>query len=105
MLNVLLQASPDLLNWLVQQAPVVVVMGAAIWWLAKKLTKAEDDKDELAKDVIKLTALWQEKSDKIDQKSEKNNDKNLLVNEQIIEMLREIKNLVINNSYNNNNSL
>ena len=44
--------APDLLSWLVQQAPVVVVMGAAIYWLATKLNKAEGDKDSLAKDVI-----------------------------------------------------
>ncbi|MDG3581765.1 hypothetical protein [Galbibacter pacificus] len=51
----------DIWQWLVQQAPVVVVMGVAIYYLAKKLTKAEDDKDTLAKDVIRLTAIWEER--------------------------------------------
>lgn len=94
MLTFLLQSDPTMVSWLVQQAPVVVVMGAAIWWLAKKLNKAEDDKDEMAKDVIKLTALWEEKSDKIDAKSEKVNEHNAKVNEQILELLREIKIIV-----------
>jgi intracellular sulfur oxidation DsrE/DsrF family protein len=89
-----LQADPNLVSWLVQQAPVVVVMGAAIYWLAKKLNKAETEKDEMAKDVIKLTALWEEKSDKLDAKNEKINEKNTKVNEQILELLREIRTLV-----------
>lgn len=96
LLTIFLQAQPDLVNWLVQQAPVVVVMGAAIYWLAKKLTKAENDKDELAKDVIKLTALWEEKSDKIEAKNEKLGERASLVNDQILELLREIKQLIIN---------
>lgn len=91
MLNILLQAEPTLVNWLVQQAPVVVVMGAAIWWLAKKLNKAESEKDEMAKEVIKLTALWEEKNDKIDAKSEKLDEKNTKNTEQILELLRDIK--------------
>lgn len=94
MMTTFLQASPNLLNWLVQQAPVVVVMGAAIWWLAKRLTKAENDKDDLAKDVIKLTALWEEKSDRIEQKRDKSDEKITMVNEQILELLREIKMVV-----------
>lgn len=93
-LLLLQQATPDLLNWLIQQAPVVVVMGAAIWWLAKKLNKAESDKDELAKEVIKLTALWEEKSDKIDAKNEKNEEKYEKVTEQILELLRNIREIV-----------
>jgi len=94
MFNILLQTDPSMINWLIQQAPVVVVMGAAIWWLANKLNKAENDKDEMAKEVIKLTALWEEKSDKIDSKSEKLDEKNTKVNEQILELLRDIKTVV-----------
>jgi len=90
----ILQTSPSLVDWLVQQAPVVVVMGAAIYWLSKKLNKAEGDKDEMAKDVIKLTALWEEKSDKLDVKNEKMDERNIKVNEQILELLREIKLIV-----------
>jgi|TARA_R110000796_G_scaffold742_1_gene2757 hypothetical protein len=93
-----LEATPNLLGWLVQQAPVVVVMGAAIFWLAKKLNKAEGDKDELAKDVIKLTTLWEEKSDKLDTRSEKLDERNTKVNEQILELLRDIKSIVVINS-------
>ena len=86
--------APEILSWLVQQAPVIVVMGAAIYWLAKKLNKAETDKDDLAKDVIKLTTLWEEKSDKLDAKNEKTDERNLKLTEQILELLREIKILV-----------
>jgi hypothetical protein len=70
-------------------------MGAAIYWLANRLKKAENDKDELAKDVIKLTTLWEEKSDKLDVKSEKLGEENTKVNEKILVLLREIKMIVI----------
>jgi hypothetical protein len=63
--------------------------------LADRLKKAENDKDELAKDVIKLTTLWEEKSDKLDVKSEKLGEKNTKVNEEILVLLREIKMIVI----------
>jgi len=93
----LAEQNTDLLGWLLQQAPVVVVMGAAIYWLQKKLNKAENDKDELAKDVIKLTTLWEEKSDRIDEKNEKSDERNVKYNEQVLELLRDIKNIVSRN--------
>lgn len=74
--------------WLLEQAPVIVVMGVVIWWLAKKLNKAETDKDDLAKDVIKLTTLWEEKSDKLEDKNEKSR-------ELILDLLRDIKALLV----------
>lgn len=95
-----LQIEPSILNWLLQQAPVVIVMGAAIYWLAKKLTKAEDEKDELAKDVIKLTTLWEEKSDKLDSKNEKLDERTNKINSEIIELLKEIKLIVKSSSTN-----
>jgi len=100
-MNFILQTgvAPEILSWLVQQAPVIVVMGAAIYWLAKKLNKAETDKDDLAKDVIKLTTLWEEKSDKIDAKSDKIDERNLKLTEQILELLRDIK-LIVSNKLN-----
>lgn len=70
-------------KWLLQQAPVVVVMGVVIWWLAKRLMKAEEEKDTLSRDVVKLTTIWEEKY-------EHNNGKE----EQIIQLLTEIKTIV-----------
>jgi hypothetical protein len=94
MLNIPLQADPTIVSWLVQQAPVVVVMGVIIWYLAKKLNKAESEKDEMAKDVIKLTVLWEEKSDKLDAKAAKQSEKSAADSQQILELLREIKLLI-----------
>jgi hypothetical protein len=94
MTHILFQADVNIINWLLQQAPVVVVMGAAIYWLADRLKKAENDKDELAKDVIKLTTLWEEKSDKLDVRNEKLGEKSTKVNEEILVLLREIKMIV-----------
>ncbi|MEJ4088232.1 hypothetical protein [Galbibacter orientalis] len=77
----------DIWQWLIQQAPVVVVMGIAIYYLAKKLTKAEDEKDTLAKDVIRLTAIWEERMD-INKEADK----------EILNVLLQIKAIVQNNS-------
>lgn len=73
----------EVTTWLLQQAPVVAVMGIVIYWLAKRLEKAQDDKDTLSKDVVKITALWEEKYQKESNKDEK-----------IIELLTEIKTIV-----------
>jgi len=75
--------------WLLEQAPVIVLMGVVIVWLARKLSKSEKEKDELSKDVIKLATLWEEKSDKLDEHADKSK-------EQILEFLRDIKMLVKN---------
>jgi cytochrome c-type biogenesis protein CcmH/NrfF len=68
-------------NWLLQQSPVIIVMGIVIWWLAKRLEKAQDEKDVLSRDVIKITTLWEEKAS--DSKDE-----------EIIKLLTEIKGIV-----------
>lgn len=94
----LLPLSIELFEWLIQQAPVVVVMGAAIYWLAKKLGKSEEDKDSLAKSVIKLTMLWEEKSDKIEERNEEQRLRDDKVDEKIIELLHDIKILVSTNN-------
>lgn len=73
--------------WLLEQAPVIALMGVVIWWLAKRLIKSENEKDELAKDVIRVATLWEEKSDKLENNSDK-------MKEQILELLRDIKMLV-----------
>lgn len=57
-------------GWLFDQAPVIIVMGICIYWLAKKLTKAESEKDKLSSSVIKLTALWETKATDLSQESE-----------------------------------
>jgi hypothetical protein len=79
--------SADIGSWLLEQAPVIVLMGVVIWWLAKRLIKSEGDKDDLAKDVIKLTTLWEEKNGAMDDSSDKDREK-------ILELLRDIKMLV-----------
>jgi hypothetical protein len=76
-------------KWLLEQAPVIVLMGVVIFWLAKRLSQSEKEKDDLAKEVIKLATLWEEKSDKLDESGDK-------AKEQILEFLRDIKMLVRN---------
>jgi len=78
-----------MLNWLLEQAPVIVVMGVAIWWLAKRLVKSEDEKDNLANSVIKLTTLWEAKASELGE-----DDKHF--KEDVLFSLKEIKLLLKN---------
>lgn len=77
-----------LLTWLLQQAPVVVVMGVVIWWLAKQLTKKDKLVSELSKEVIKLTTLWETKSEQLSDNTSEGH-------EEVLRLLKEIRKLLI----------
>lgn len=79
-------------TWLLEQAPVIVVMGVAIWWLAKRLVKAEEEKDSLASSVIKITTLWESKASELGE-----DDKDF--KENVLFSLKEIK-LILKNKKN-----
>lgn len=53
----------SLLSALLDKGLVFAIMGAIIWWLVRRYEKAESDKSELAKDVIKLTVAYETKLD------------------------------------------
>ncbi len=53
-----MEGSVDIWTWLLQQAPVIVVMGVVIWWLAKKYTDKDKQLETLAKDFIQLSVKW-----------------------------------------------
>ncbi len=63
-----------LINALLEKGIVFLIMGVIIWWLARRYEKAENDKSELAKDVIKLTVAVESKLD-----SEKERDAEIKV--------------------------
>lgn len=71
-------------EWLIQQAPVIVVMGIVIYWLSKRLVRAEDQKDELSKEVIKLTTIWEEKGKSL-------GEEDRYTKQEILTILQEIK--------------
>ena len=71
-------------GWLLEQAPVIVVMGVVIWWLAKRLVKSESEKDEMSKEVIKITTLWELKANKMDEEDK-------TTKKEILSLLQEIK--------------
>lgn len=61
----------SLLDWLLLQAPVVVVMGIVIWWLQKryvnttaKLEVSQDQKASMAQDMIEFIKIIKEDRDK-----------------------------------------
>lgn len=58
----------NIAEWLVDQAGLVAVMGVVIYWLAKRYEKVENEKGELAKEVIKLLVNVENKmeGDKVD---------------------------------------
>ena len=78
--SILLQATIDssLGTWLLDQAGLVVIMGVVIYWLAKRYEKAEQDKSDLAKEVIKLTVAYETK---LDSDKEKDNEIKALLTE------------------------
>jgi len=80
------------ISWLLDQAPVIAVMGVVIWWLAKRLTKAEDEKNELAANVIKLTTLWEAKAIELTTDDEVSKE----FRKETISLLKEIK-ITLNN--------
>jgi len=59
-----------ILGWLLDQAPVIVIMGIVIWWLQKRLIKSEEDKTDLSNAVIKLTTLWEAKANELGNESD-----------------------------------
>lgn len=79
-----IQLSAELAPWLLDQAPLTVVMGVVIWWLSQRLTKSEKEKDEVSREVIKLATLWERKTEK----SEEEDD---ILKHQILKSLEEIK--------------
>lgn len=78
----------EITPWLLEQAPLTVVLGVVIWWLSNRLTKAEKDKDEISREVIKLATLWEKKTEKVE-------DDEDLLKMQILKSLEEIK-LILN---------
>lgn len=81
-----------IMTWLFDQAPVIIVMGVAIWWLSKRLAKAETEKDKLSNNVIKLTTLWETKATELG----KETDGEKSFRKEAIDLLKEIKTSVSN---------
>lgn len=78
----------SLLEWLLLQAPVVIVMGVGIWWLARrytditeKLEKSQDEKASMAQDMIEFVKIIKEDRDK--EKYEKDRE--------MLEIMRDIQ--------------
>tara|TARA_Y100001938_G_scaffold11456_1_gene14280 strand:+ start:2600 stop:2848 length:249 start_codon:yes stop_codon:yes gene_type:complete len=81
--------SDSISSWILEQAPVIVVMGVVIWWLAKQLVYTNKQKEQLSKEVIKITTLWEVKADKI---GENDND----WKKEVVDLLKEIKTICEN---------
>lgn len=78
-----------LLEWLLLQAPVVVVMGVVIWWLAKQLLAKDKLVSDLSKEVIKLTTLWETKSEQLSDNTSEGY-------EEVLRIIKEVRSLLIN---------
>lgn len=86
---IMLETAPtvEIGSWLLEQAPLTVIMGVVIWWLSNRLTKAEKEKDEISREVIKLATLWERKTEK----SEEDDD---TLKKEILKSLDEIKTIL-----------
>ena len=83
-------ANSEIINWGMQQAGGVVVMGAVIWWLAKAYKEEKKRNRNLSDKVVELCTLWEYNAGKKKQVETKKNN-------EIISLLNEIKNLIITN--------
>lgn len=75
-------------DWLSIQAPVIVVMGAVIYWLQSryiktqdKLEKSQEEKSGMAQDMLEFVKIIKEDRDKDKQDKDK----------EMVSILREIK--------------
>ena len=57
----LFMANIVLSEWLLQQSPLTVVLGAIIWYLYKELAKEREEKNELSKNFTRVTLLTEKK--------------------------------------------
>lgn len=80
----------DLIDVLLQQAPLVIFMGGAIWWLVKMLVKSDIEKQKLTESVVKLTTLWEEKTSKMSHSDEG-------FKKEALKLLTEIRALILKN--------
>lgn len=89
MISNVIAMNAEIAPWLLEQAPLTVVMGVVIWWLSNRLSKSEKDKDEISREVIKLATLWEKKTE-----NDANEDD--LLKHQILKSLEEIKTILNN---------
>lgn len=86
-----------MLDWLIQQAPVIVVMGVVIWWLQRELRETRDDlkeanlrNHETNEQVIKLTTLWEATAENIGKARKQKAD---AIHNSVLEVIGEIRSL------------
>jgi hypothetical protein len=79
-----------LLGWLVEQAPLIVVLGVVIYWLQSRLKESEKEKKELAKDVNELIGLWERNTQKMNDDTKDDST----TKQKILSMLTEIKTIL-----------
>jgi hypothetical protein len=49
----------SIINYLLQQAPVIVLMGLALWWVVKRLERKEQEMNDMSKEFIKVISDYQ----------------------------------------------
>lgn len=73
----------NVLNYLLQQAPVIVLMGLMLYYVVKRLEKKEAEKDDMSKEFIKIISDYQTLA-----------SRDLDTDREIKELLREIRDYV-----------
>jgi hypothetical protein len=49
----------SIINYLLQQAPVIVLMGLALYWVVKRLETKESEMNQMSKEFIKVISDYQ----------------------------------------------
>ncbi len=78
-------------NWLIEQAPVIVVMGIVIWWLAKQLLRKDKQLTQVSEKTIQLSTKWEEKAEQLGDKNKESHKQIMGTQETVIKELAEIK--------------
>lgn len=78
-------------EWLLQQSPVIIVMGVVIYWLAKQLLKKETQLEQVSEKAIQLATKWEEKAEYIGDKNKESHEEIMATQGIITQELAEIK--------------
>lgn len=73
----------SLIHYLIQQGPVIVLMGLALYWVIKRLEKKEIEMNDMSKEFIKVISDYQTIA-----------NRDLETDREIREILKEIRDYV-----------
>lgn len=81
-------------SWLLEQAPVIVVMGVVIWWLARQYLRKDKQLTQVSEKAIQLSTKWEEKAEYYGNKNRESHKEIMDGQENIQKEISEIKGMI-----------